>query len=125
VVYIRKWPGMETQDAARLVASPVLTRQRQAQRKGATPYTRAPTSSPTGGTKKPHKFFLALGLPGGDWADKDKRDKYRLAIDKALDEARNLTKIDLKHSWRSYAVELREEFVDEFKRRLEQYLRYR
>jgi len=119
VLYIKSRPNMETRDVAKGVASPLTGRQRT------TPYTLAPTSSPTGGsTKKPHKFFLALGLPRGDWANKGKRDQYRLAIDKALEKARSLTGINLTRCWTSYPVEAREKFEDEFKRRLEEYLRY-
>ena len=123
MVYIRTWSDMETRVGARIVASSVQAGHGHAQTRVTS--TRTPASIPTGGsTKRPHNFFLKLGLPRGDWADKDKRDEYRLAIDKALSKARNLTKIDLKRCWTSYAVEVREAFEDEFKKRLEEYLGY-
>jgi len=124
-VYIRSWSDMESRVGARIVASSGRVGQRHAQTRKATS-TRTAASTPTGGsTKRPHKFFLALGLPRGDWDDKDNRDEYRLAIDKALSKARNLTpEMDLKRSWTSYAVEVREAFEDEFKNRLEEYLGY-
>src|SRR5271155_1140892 len=113
---------METRVGAR-IASSVRAGHGHAQTRVTS--TRTPASIPTGGsTKGPHKFFLALGLRRADWADKDKRDEYRLAIDKALSKARNLTGIDLKRCWTSYAVEVREDFEDEFKKRLEEYLGY-
>ena len=91
-----------------------------------TPTPTHTTLSPRRGqkTSEPHKFYLALELPKRDWSRKDKRDAYKLATARAIQKASKRTGIDLKSAWTTYSQKLREDFVDEFKNRLEKYLQY-
>jgi len=77
----------------------------------------------------PPKFYLSLKQRPEEWAKKDRRDGYRLAISKALEDGRKqVPAIDLKCSWSKYYLKHQtsdaETFEGVFREKLAEYLKY-